>query len=44
MVQELIKWVLEKQTDLNGPGKKEKANPWAVYSKARMSHSRPKVI
>ena len=44
MVHGLIKWVLEKQMDLNGPGKKEKANPWAVYRKARMSHSRPKVM
>ena len=44
MAHELMKWVLKKQTDLNGPRKREKANPWAICRKARMGHSRPKVM
>jgi len=44
MAYGLIKWVLRKPTGLNGLGKREEANPWAVCRKARMSHSRPKVM
>ena len=44
MVHGLIKWVLKKQTGLNRLGKREEANPWAVCRKAKMSHSKPKVI
>ena len=44
MAHGLIKWVLKKQTGLNGLGKREEANPWAVYRKARMNHSRLKVM
>ena len=44
MAHGLIKWVLRKQTDLNGLGKREEANPWAVYRKVRMGHNRPKVM
>ena len=44
MAHKLIKWVLKKQTGLNGFGKREEANPLAVCRKARMGHSRPKVI
>ena len=44
MAQGLIKWVLKKQTGLNGLGKREEANPWTVYRKARMNHSRLKVM
>ena len=44
MAHELIKWVLKNQTSLNGLGKREEANPWAVCRKAKMGHSKPKVI
>ena len=44
MAHGLIKWVLKKQAGLNGLEKREEANPWAVYRKARINHSRPKVI
>ena len=44
MTHGLMKWVLKKQTGLNGPGKREKANPWAICRKARMGHNRLKVI
>ena len=44
MTHGLIKWVLRKQTVLNGPGKREEANSWAVCRKAKMGHSRPKVM
>ena len=44
MAHELIKWVLKKQMGLNGPGKREEANPRALCRKARMGHSRPKVM
>ena len=44
MVHGLIKWVLKKQAGLNGPEKRKEVNPWAVCRKARMDHSRPKVI
>ena len=44
MVHELIKWVLRKQTGLNGPRKREEANLWAVCRKVRMGHSKPKVM
>ena len=44
MAHELIKWVLKKQTGLNGPEKREEANPWAVCRKARRGQSRPKVM
>ena len=44
MTHRLIKWVLKKQTGLNGSGKREEANPLAVCRKARMGHNRPKVI
>ena len=44
MAHELIKWVLKKQTGLNGLRKREEANPWAVCRKAKIGHSRPKVI
>ena len=44
MAHGLIKWVLRKQTSLNGHGKREEANSWAVYRKARIGHSRPKVM
>ena len=37
MAYELIKWVLKKQTGLNEPEKREEANPWAIYRKARMA-------
>ena len=43
MAHGLIKWVLRRQTGLNGFGKKE-ANPWAVCRKVRKGHSRPKVM
>ena len=44
MAHELIKWVLRRQTGLNGPGKREEVNPWAVCRKARRSHNRLKVM
>ena len=44
MVHGLIKWVLKKQASLNGLGKREEANPWAICKKVRMGYSRPKVI
>ena len=44
MAHKLIKWVLRKQTSLNGPEKREEANPWAVCRKARMGHGRLKVM
>ena len=44
MAHGLIKWVLKKQTGLNGPGKREEANPWTIYRKPRMGHSRLKVM
>ena len=44
MAHGLIKWVLKMQIGLNGPGKREEANSWTVCRKARMSHSRPKVM
>ena len=44
MAYGLIKWVLRKQTGLNGLGKREEANSWAVCRKARMGHNRPKVM
>ena len=44
MAHKLIKWVLKKQTGLNGLGKREEANPWAVCRKVRIGHSKPKVI
>ena len=34
----------ERLTGLNGPEKREEANPWTVYRKVRMGHSRPKVM
>ena len=34
----------ERLTDLNGPEKREEANPWTVYRKVRMGHSRPKIM
>ena len=44
MAYGLIKWVLKKQTGLNGPKKREEANAWEVYRKARMDHNKPKVM
>ena len=44
MAYRLIKWVLRKQTGLNGPEKREESNPWAVCRKTRMAHSRPEVM
>ena len=44
MAHGLIKWVLKKQTGLNGPGKREEANPWTIYRNARLGHSRLKVM
>ena len=44
MAHWLIKWVLEKQMGLKGPGKREEANSWAVCRKARMGYSRAKVM
>ena len=44
MAHGLIMWVMRKQTGLNRLGKREEANPWAVCRKARMGHSRPKVM
>ena len=44
MAHGLIKWVLKKQTGLNGLEKREEANPWVVCRKVRMDHSRPKVM
>ena len=44
MAHKFMKWVLKKQMGLNGPGKRKEANPWAICRKARMCHSRPKVI
>ena len=44
MAHGLIKWVLKKQTGLNGPEKREKANPWVICRKTRMDHNRPKVM
>ena len=44
MAYELIKWVLKKQTGLNEPEKREEANPWAIYRKARMGHNKLKVM
>ena len=44
MAHGLIKWVLKKRMGINGPGKREEANLWAVCKKARMGHSKPKVM
>ena len=44
MVHRLIKWVLKKQMCLNGLGKREKANLWAVCRKVRIGHSWLKVM
>ena len=44
MAHGLIKWVLKKQTSLNEPRKREEANSWTICRKARMGHSRPKVM
>jgi len=44
MAHGLIKWVLRKQTGLNGSGKREEANPWAIRRIARMGHNRPKLM
>ena len=34
----------EEANGLEWLGKREEANPWAVCRKARMGHSRPKVV
>ena len=44
MAHGLIKWVLKKQTGLNGPEKREEANSWAICRKARMGHNMAKVM
>ena len=44
MAHGLIKWVPRRQMGLNGPGKREETNPWAVCRKTRMAHSRPEVM
>ena len=44
MAHGLIKWVLRKQTGLNGLEKREEANSWAVCRKAKMGHNKPKVM
>ena len=44
MAHGIIKWVLKKKTGLNGPRKREEANPWAIYRKVRMGHNRSKVM
>ena len=44
MAHELIKWVLRKQTGLNGLEKREEANSWALSRKAKMGHNKPKVM
>ena len=44
MAHRLIKWVLKKQTGLNGPEKIEEANSWGICRKARMGHNMAKVM